>query len=109
MNATECCRSPRAPGSRWARRTVRGTLFAALAALMPKCPMCMAAWLGAVGLSGLGARIDPRVLWLAGAAAAALGAAPLVHKLVGSAPRTVRRHGLSERIVSSLFQRTKEK
>jgi hypothetical protein len=52
-------------------------LFATIAAFMPKCPLCIAAYLGAIGLSGLAARVDPRALWLAGAAAMALVAAPV--------------------------------
>jgi hypothetical protein len=88
-----CSHGSEQPRSRWARRTVRGVLFAALAALMPKCPICIAAWLGALGLSGLAARVDPCALWLAGAAVLALAVAPLVHRLLGSALRTVRGYG----------------
>jgi hypothetical protein len=58
-------------------------LFAALAALMPKCPMCIAAWFGVVGLSGLAARVDPRVLWLAAALAVAIAGAGIAHRLLG--------------------------
>ena len=65
------------------RGAVGGVLFAALAALMPKCPMCIAAWLGVLGLSGLAARIDPQALWLAAAlVVAALGAAS-THRFLG--------------------------
>jgi hypothetical protein len=56
--------------------------FAALAALMPKCPLCVAAWLGMLGLSGLAMRIDPRVLWLAAALAVAASSALVVHRFL---------------------------
>jgi hypothetical protein len=70
-----CCQRP--PKRRgW---TAGGVIFAVLAALMPKCPMCIAAWLCVLGLSGLGARIDPRILWLAAAVAIAIASARLVH------------------------------
>jgi len=55
-------------------------LFAALAALMPKCPLCIAAWLGVLGFSGLAARVDPRALWLLAALAAAAAVASIVHR-----------------------------
>jgi hypothetical protein len=58
-----------------------GAIFALLTALMPKCPMCIAAWLCAFGLSGLAARIDPRALWIAAALAVAASGALLVHRL----------------------------
>jgi hypothetical protein len=57
-----------------------GVIFAVLAVLMPKCPMCVAAWLCVVGLSGLAATIDPRALWLATALAVAASSALLVHR-----------------------------
>jgi hypothetical protein len=57
--------------------------FAALAALMPKCPMCIAAWLGVLGLSGLAARVDPRALWLAAALAVAAFGAAIAHRFFG--------------------------
>ena len=60
-----------------------GVLFGGLAVLMPKCPMCIAAWLGVLGLSGLTARVDPRALWLAVAFAVATSGASLVHRLAG--------------------------
>jgi hypothetical protein len=66
---------------RWRRGALGGVVFAVVAALMPKCPMCIAAWLGVIGLSGLAARVDPRGLWLAGAATMALAAA-LTHTLL---------------------------
>jgi hypothetical protein len=56
--------------------------FAALAALMPKCPMCVVAWLGVLGLSGFAARIDARVLWLATALAVAAFSALVVHRFL---------------------------
>jgi hypothetical protein len=77
MNAMDCCHGHEQPRRRWPRATVRGVLFAVGAALMPKCPLCIAAYLGALGLSGLAARVDPRALWLAGAAAMALVALPV--------------------------------
>lgn len=61
----------------------RGLLFAGIAALTPKCPVCIAAWPGARGLSGLTARVDPHALWLAVALAVAASGALLVHRLVG--------------------------
>lgn len=71
-----CCQ--RANGRRgWA---AGGVLFAALAVLTPKCPMCIAAWLGALGLSGLAARVDPRWLWLATALAAAVSVASIAQR-----------------------------
>jgi hypothetical protein len=60
-----------------------GFLFAGLAVLTPKCPMCIAAWLGALGFSGLAAHIDPRSLWLAVALAVAACGALLVHRVAG--------------------------
>jgi hypothetical protein len=65
--------------SEWA---AGGVTFAVLAALMPKCPMCIAAWLCVLGLSGLTARIDPRALWLAAALAMAVSSALLVHRFL---------------------------
>jgi hypothetical protein len=62
-------------------------LFAVLAALTPKCPMCIAAWLGVIGLSGLAARVDARALGFAAALLAALSVAALgaavVHRFPG--------------------------
>ena len=58
-------------------------LFAGLAVLMPKCPMCIVAWLGVLGLSRLAARVGPRPLWLAVALAVAAAGALLVHRLAG--------------------------
>jgi hypothetical protein len=57
-------------------------IFTVLAALMPKCPVCMAAWLCVLGLSGLGVRIDPRAVWLAAALAVAASSALLIHRLL---------------------------
>jgi hypothetical protein len=59
-----------------------GVIFAVLAALMPKCPMCVAAWLCVVGLSGLATHGDPRVLWLAAALAVAASGALFVHRFL---------------------------
>ncbi len=74
-----CCQ--RANGRRaWA---TGGLLFAGLAVLMPKCPMCIGAWLGVLCLSGLAARVDPRALWFAVALAVAASGALLVHRIAG--------------------------
>jgi hypothetical protein len=73
---TGCCqRATKRRG--WA---AGGVIFAVLAALMPKCPMCIAAWLCVLGLSGLASRIDPRLLWLSAALAVAASSALLVHR-----------------------------
>jgi hypothetical protein len=56
-------------------------LFAVGAALMPKCPLCVAAWLGVLGLSGVAAHVDPRGLWLVAALAVAVSGAMIVHRL----------------------------
>src|SRR3954464_3028979 len=79
---------------------VRGALFAVFAALQPKCPLCVAAWMGALGLSGLAARVDSRALWLAGVTALTPLAAPLVtwviirsRPVAGRAWRPRRRQG----------------
>lgn len=56
--------------------------FAVLAALMPKCPICLAAWLGMLGLSGFAARVDPRTLWLATALAVAACSSLVVHRFL---------------------------
>jgi hypothetical protein len=71
MNAQsiKCCQHGRA--KRWMRGAVGGATFAILAALMPKCPMCIVAWLGVLGLSGLAAHVDARALWLGAALALA--------------------------------------
>jgi hypothetical protein len=53
-------------------------LFAVLAALTPKCPLCIAAWLGVLGLSGLATAIDPRALWLLAALAVAVAGAAIL-------------------------------
>jgi hypothetical protein len=79
-----CCqRSTKRRG--WA---AGGGIFAVLAVLMPKCPLCIAAWLAALGLSGLASRIDPRAIWLAAALAVAALAALVVHRI----PIERRRH-----------------
>jgi hypothetical protein len=77
---TGCCQRA-AKRSGW---TAGGLIFASLAALMPKCPMCIAAWLGVFGLSWFAARIDPQALWLAAALAVAASGALLVHRLLTS-------------------------
>jgi hypothetical protein len=59
-----------------------GVIFAVLAALMPKCQMCIAASLCVLGLSGLAARIDSRAFWLAAALAVAASSALLVHRFL---------------------------
>ena len=82
----ECCHVPSTSRRGWAPGAFGGALFAVLAALMPKCPMCIAAWLGVIGLSGLAMRVDPRALLaLALAAALASGAtgAAIVHRFLG--------------------------
>jgi hypothetical protein len=93
MKAADCCDGHRRPPSRCAHGTVRGALFAAFALLMPKCPLCIAAYLGALGLSGLAARVDPRVLWLVGSAAVALVLATVARWAVVWAPRLTRTWG----------------
>jgi hypothetical protein len=80
---------------------VRGLLFAAFALLMPKCPLCIAAYLGALGLSGLAARVDPRVLWLVGSAAVALVVATVARRAAVWAPRLARKWG-AERVLPTL-------
>lgn len=72
-----CCQPTTRRG--WA---AGGVTFALLAALMPKCPLCVAAWLGVLGLSGLAARIDPRMLWLATALAVAACSKLFVHRFL---------------------------
>jgi hypothetical protein len=89
----ECCHGAGKSRSSWprGRGAVGGVLFAVLLALMPKCPMCIAAWLGVIGLSGLAARVDPRAVWLSLALAVALAAtlatvhfeATIAHRLLG--------------------------
>jgi hypothetical protein len=74
-----CCQRT-TKGRGWA--AAGGVTFAVLAALMPKCPMCIAAWLAVLGLSGLAARVDPRVLWLAAALAVAACSALVVHRFL---------------------------
>ena len=51
--------------------------------LLPKCPMCIAAWLGVLGLSGLAARVDQRALWLAAALAVAAVGTAVAHRFLG--------------------------
>jgi hypothetical protein len=79
----ECCHRVRTLPSRWSPGAVGGVLFASLAALMPKCPMCIAAWLGMLGLSGLAVRVDRRALWLAAALAVAVAGAAIAHRFLG--------------------------
>ncbi len=76
-HGVDCCQPTRSRG--WA---AGGVTLAVLAALVPKCPICLAAWLGVLGLSGLAARIDPRVLWLATALAVAAFSALVVHRFL---------------------------
>jgi hypothetical protein len=78
-----CCQRP--PKRRGV--AAGGVIFTVLAVLMPKCPMCIAAWLGVVGLSGLAAHVDPRALWLAAALAVATFGAVFVQRFL-----TTRRH-----------------
>jgi len=59
-----------------------GVIFAVLAVLMPKCPMCIAAWLCLLGLSGLAAHGDLHAIWLAAALAVAASGALLVQRLL---------------------------
>jgi hypothetical protein len=74
----DCCqRTPTRGG--WA---AGGVTLTALSALMPKCPMCFAAWLGVLGLSGLAARINLRVLLFATAFAVAACSALVVHRFL---------------------------
>jgi hypothetical protein len=80
MKSIACCRR------RWKRGAIGGLVFAVLAVLMPKCPMCIAAWLGVIGLSGLAMRVDPRAAWLAISVATALAvvlAASILRKKQG--------------------------
>jgi hypothetical protein len=79
----ECCHHPSKSRGGWARGAVGGALFAVLAALMPKCPMCIVAWLGVIGLSGLAVHVDPRALWLAAALATGVAGAAIVHGFLG--------------------------
>jgi predicted transporter len=74
----ECCQRSRT-SRKLARGTVGAGVFAAFVALMPKCPVCMAAWLTALGLSGIAPHVGPRSLWVGGAAVMALAAAAFAH------------------------------
>jgi hypothetical protein len=78
----ECCHGARQSRSGWPRG-IGGVLFAVLVALMPKCPLCIAAWLGVLGLSGLVARVDPRAPWLVGSLAVAVAVAAIGHRFLG--------------------------
>jgi hypothetical protein len=49
--------------------------------------MCIAAWLGLIGLSGLAARVDPRALWLAAALAAGVAGAAIAHRFLSRGRR----------------------
>ena len=87
----ECCFGAHPSSRRGARRAgALGLLFAALAALIPKCPMCLAAWLGIIGLSRLALHLEPRTLGFATALLASLAVAALcaavIHRIVGSTP-----------------------
>ena len=82
-HSSECCHGARRSRSLWPRGAVGGALFGLLAVLMPKCPLCIAAWLAVFGLSGLAARVDPRAIWLVAAFALALAAAAIVHGFLG--------------------------
>lgn len=75
----ECCHHARESSTAWPRRAVGGAIFAVLAALMPKCPLCIAAWFGVLGLSGLAARVDPRALWIVAALTVAVLGAAIAH------------------------------
>lgn len=55
-------------------------LFTGLALLTPKCPMCLAAWLGLLGLSRAALWVDARVLWLLAALAVAAASVPIAHR-----------------------------
>jgi hypothetical protein len=55
-------------------------MLAVLAAVMPKCPLCIAAWLSALGLSSLVSRVDARVVWLVLALLAATAGSAIVHR-----------------------------
>jgi hypothetical protein len=44
--------------------------------------MCIAAWLGVLGLSGLAPRVELRVLWLATALVVAACSALVVHRFL---------------------------
>ena len=72
-HANACCRR-----NGWA---TGGAIFTLGAVLMPKCPLCITAWLAVIGLSGLAAHIDPRTLWLVAALAVAGSSALLVHRI----------------------------
>jgi hypothetical protein len=82
-HSIECCHRARKFRNSWSGGAVGGVLFAALAALMPKCPMCIAAWLGVLGLSGVAARVDRRALWLATALVVAVAGAAITHRFLG--------------------------
>ena len=58
-----------------------GVIFTLGAVLMPKCPLCIAGWLGVIGLSGLAAHIDARALWLVLALAVAASSAIMVYRI----------------------------
>jgi hypothetical protein len=75
----ECChrerRSTRPSPRAGPRGALLGLALAGVAVLTPKCPMCIAAWLGVIGFSGLAAHVDSRALGFAAALMAALAAA----------------------------------
>ena len=77
-HASGCCQR----ASKKRGLTAGGAIFAVLAVLMPKCPMCIAAYLSIVGLSGLAAHFDPRAVWLVAALAVAAFGALFVHRFL---------------------------
>jgi hypothetical protein len=79
----ECCHGARRSRSGWSRSASGGLLFAVLAVLTPKCPVCIAAWLGVIGLSGIAEHVDPRALWLVAALAVATSGSVIVHRTLG--------------------------
>ena len=86
-HAIDCCHGAHgANGARksprgWTHRAVGAGVFTVLAALMPKCPMCIAAWLGVVGLAGVATKVDPRLPWIAAALVAAVAGAAIAYRL----------------------------
>jgi hypothetical protein len=48
---------------------------------MPKCPLCIAAWLGVFGLAGIATKVDPRLVWIAAAFVAGIAGAGIVFRL----------------------------
>lgn len=91
-HGVECCLGARSSSPRGSRGAVLGLVFAALAALVPKCPMCVAAWLGVVGLSGVAVHLEPRTLGFATALLASLAvaatSAAVLHRVLGTSVTT---------------------